>query len=289
MKKNGWQHMFSPRKLIILFLLIVMIVSGIGVLREKLESGRQQAEQEHLAQLAQQTTEAVKEQNETEAETTAQEETESLPYVSPIDFETLRIENPDVIGWIQIPDTKIDYPILYAEDNETYLHKDFNGKDSVYGSIYLDCDSEPDFSGWNNPIYGHHMKDGSMFKDVVKFKDKDFFKNHQYFEIYTPERTIRLKAISCYYSSSDGIVRKTRFRDQDDFNDWLIKRLKPCSYAEIPNVPVDSVFILVTCSYEMKDARTMLYAVEVDEEGNVIAAGKSDHENAAESVVSGGN
>jgi sortase B len=144
------------------------------------------------------------------------------------------------------------------------------GKDSVYGSIYLDCDSEPDFSGYNNPIYGHHMKDGSMFKDVVKFKEESFFKEHQYFEIYTPERTIHLKAVSCYYSGSDGIVRKTQFQSQEAFDAWVQERLEPCSFAEIPEVSVGSMFVLVTCSYEKNDARTLLYAVEVDKNGDVI-------------------
>ncbi|MDO5408433.1 MAG: class B sortase [Eubacteriales bacterium] len=260
----------TPRNIIIGILLLVMVVSGIGVIREQIESRRQREEQERLAQLASQTTEEVVIETETEKEP----ETEP-PYVSPIDFETLQAENPDVVGWIRIPDTRIDYPILYdAESNEKYLHTDFDGNESVYGAIYLDCDSEPDFSGWNNPIYGHHMKDGSMFKDVVKFKDPEYFKAHQYFEVYTPERTIHLKAVSCYYTGSDGIVRKTKFKSQESYDAWLKERLEPCSYAEMPEVSVGSVFTLVTCSYEMKDARTLLYAVEVDENGEVIPAGE---------------
>lgn len=260
----------TPRNIIIGILLLVMVVSGIGVVREQIESRRQREEQERLAQLASQTTEEVVIETETETEP----ETEP-PYVSPIDFETLQAENPDVVGWIRIPDTRIDYPILYdAESNEKYLHTDFDGNESVYGAIYLDCDSEPDFSGWNNPIYGHHMKDGSMFKDVVKFKDPEYFKEHQYFDVYTPERTIHLKAVSCYYTGSDGIVRKTKFKSQESYDAWLKERLEPCSYAEMPEVSVGSVFTLVTCSYEMKDARTLLYAVEVDENGEVIPAGE---------------
>ena len=272
MAKSSKGGGLTPRNIIIGILLLVMVVSGIGVVREQIESKRQREEQERLAQLASQTTEEVVIETETETET--EPETEP-PYVSPIDFEALWAENPDVVGWIRIPDTKIDYPILYdAESNEKYLHTDFDGNESVYGAIYLDCDSEPDFSGWNNPIYGHHMKDGSMFKDVVKFKDPEYFKAHQYFEVYTPERTIHLKAVSCYYTGSDGIVRKTKFKSQESYDAWLKERLEPCSYAEMPEVSVGSVFTLVTCSYEMKDARTLLYAVEVDENGEVIPAGE---------------
>lgn len=270
MAKSNKQHPFSIRNLIIGILCIVMIVSGIGLAREYLESRRQREEQERLAALASQTTQEVVIETESEPETETEPET---VYQSPIDFEALWEENPDTVGWIRIPGTRIDYPIVYDPDsNDTYLHTDFYGEESVYGAIYLDMDSEPDFSGWNNPLYGHHMKDGSMFKDVVYYKEQDYFKEHQFFEIYTPERTIHLKAVSCYYTDSNGIVRKTQFQSQEAFDEWALERLEPCSYAEIPEVAFDSMFVLVTCSYEFDDARTLLFAVEVDEEGNVIPA-----------------
>lgn len=269
MNGNKKAGLFTRRRVITGILLLIVIISGIGVMREQIESRRQREEQERLAELASQPAEELV--IETEAE-----ETEP-PYVSPIDFEALRAENQDTVGWIKIPDTKIDYPIVYSEDNEEYLHKDFYGNESVYGTIYLDAESEPDFSGRNNVLYGHHMKDGSMFKDVVKFKDQEFFKNHQFFEIYTPDRTIHLKAVSCYYSDASGIVRKTKFKSQEAFDEWVKDRLEPCKFAEMPEVPVDSMFVLVTCSYEMNNARTLLFAVEVDEDGNVIPAEENGH------------
>lgn len=241
-------------------LLLLLAVAGIGA--AILVRGYLKKEQKQPETSAEETKEIIIETEESEEETEA-------PYVSPIDFEELWTRNPDTIGWIRIPDTVIDYPIVHdPEDNEHYLHVDFDGNSSVYGAIYLDCDSEPDFSGWNNPIYGHHMKDGSMFKGLEKFKEKDYFKEHQYFEIYTPERTIHLKAIACYYSSADGIVRKTQFRSQEEFDEWVADRLEPCAFAVIPEEPVDSMFVLVTCSYEMANARTLLFAVEVGEGEN---------------------
>ena len=111
-----------------------------------------------------------------------------------------------------------------------------------------------------------------MFKDVVKFKDQDFFQNHRYFEIYTPERTIHLKTLGCYYSDSNGIVRKTSFKSQASFDKWVSERLAPCSFAEALTQPFDSMFVLITCSYEKNDARTLLFAAEVDEDGNFLPA-----------------
>ena len=256
------------RRIIIAVLLLIMIASAISLVKEWMDAAAQRRLEESLAEAARQTeteTEPPETEEETEAETEA-------PYVSPIDFAPLLATNPDTIGWIRVPDTKIDYPIVQSPDNQYYLHKDFEGKDSVYGTIYLDADSKPDFSGWNNPIYGHHMKDGSMFKDVVKFKDQDFFENHRYFEIYPPERTIHLKTLGCYYSDSNGIVRKTSFKSQASFDKWVSERLAPCSFAEVPEQPFDSMFVLVTCSYEKNDARTLLFAAEVDEDGNFLPA-----------------
>lgn len=269
MNQDKKRKIFTLRNLIIGILLLVMIVSGIGVVRDRMNSARQRELEESLAQLASQT------QAETTVEESSAPETEpetEAPYVSPIDFEALQEQNPDTIGWIRIPGTRIDYPIVQSADNAEYLHTDFDGKESVYGAIYLDADSKPDFMGWNNPIYGHHMRDGSMFKDVVRFKEEDYFKEHQFFEIYTPERTIRLKAVSCYYTDPNGIVRKTRFNSQESFDQWTEERLSPGSFAQPPEVSVDSMFVLVTCSYELNDARTLLFAVEVDEDGNVIPA-----------------
>lgn len=256
------------RRIIIAVLLLIMIASAISLVKEWMDAAAQRRLEESLAEAARQTeteTEPPETEEETEAETEA-------PYVSPIDFAPLLATNPDTIGWIRVPDTKIDYPIVQSPDNQYYLHKDFDGKDSVYGTIYLDADSKPDFSGWNNPIYGHHMKDGSMFKDVVKFKDQDFFESHRYFEIYTPERTIHLKTLGCYYSDSNGIVRKTTFKSQASFDKWVSERLAPCSFAEAPTQPFDSMFVLITCSYEKNDARTLLFAAEVDEDGNFLPA-----------------
>lgn len=238
-------------------LLLLLAVAGIGA--AALTGSFFKKEQEQPETSAEVTKEII-----IETETSV-EETEA-PYVSPINFEELRDRNPDTVGWIRIPDTVIDYPIVHdPEDNEHYLHVDFDGNSSAYGAIYLDCDSKPDFSGWNNPIYGHHMKDGSMFKALERFKEEDFFKDHQYFEIYTPERTIHLKAVACYYSSADGIVRKTQFHSREEFDQWMAKRLEPCAFAEVPEESVDSMFVLVTCSYEMANARTLLFAVEVEE------------------------
>ncbi len=266
-KKNGRGTLWKV--LICIALLGVLVSSGLTV-SSYLADKKAQEEYERLAKEASQTTqETTTKAPETEIVET---EPETEAYQSPYDFDVLKGENPDTIGWINIPDTNVNYPIVQGTDNDFYLKHDFHGESSVAGTIYLDYESEKDFEGRNNILYGHNMKNGSMFKDIVRYKDPSYFKEHQYFSIYTPEREIRLKAVSCYYGEAKPIVRKTRFKNQEAFDEFVKEMIAPCSYAEPVEYPVKALYTLVTCSYEINDARTFLFAVEVDENGNEITA-----------------
>lgn len=260
-------------KFIMLALILMVAVSGFGVINRYLQDKRAEEEYRRLAELAKQTTEAVTEASVEPGPTEPPRETEpetEAAYASPIDFEALTKVNPDVIGWIRIPDTNVDYPIVQTDDNDKYLHTSFEGEESVSGAVYLDFESDSDMMGFNNILYGHNMKNGSMFKDIVNYKDQSYFDGHKYFEIYTPERTIRLKSISCYYDKAEPIVRKTRFKTRESYEAFVKEMIKPCPWYEMPEFPIDSLYTLVTCSYEVNDARTFLFAVEVDENGDMV-------------------
>lgn len=183
---------------------------------------------------------------------------------SPIDFEALSAMNPDTVGWIRIPDTKIDYPIVQGSDNQAYLYKSFQGEEADAGCIFLDFESRSDLRGYNNVLYGHNMKNGTMFADLVQYKDERYFREHPYFKIYTPKETICLRAVACYYIEDDSRARTTVFQDQEAFEAFVREMLSPCPYAEMPGKPVRNLYTLITCSYEAEDARTLLFAVEAD-------------------------
>lgn len=178
------------------------------------------------------------------------------------DFGRLLGVNPDTVGWLVVPGTAINYPIVQTTDNDQYLHTGFNGEDNAAGSIFLDYESKPDMTGRNNIIYGHNMKNGTMFQNLIRFKDKDFFEQHRYFQIHTPDRVINLKAIACYYGKADADIRRMEFDSQEDYQEFAANLIEKCPYAELPDGPVNSIYTLVTCSYEVNDARTYLIAVE---------------------------
>lgn len=256
-------------RLVIMVLAAILLVSGAVVLGQRQADRKAREEYDRLARMASQTAE----ESTTEAAAVETEPAGTVPplppYVSPIDFEALQKENPDIAGWIRIEGTQINYPIVQGTDNDFYLNHDFNGGKNVSGAIYLDFESRKDFEGRNNIIYGHNMKNGTMFKDVVKYKDEAFFKEHQYFTIYTPKREIRLKAVAAYYGEARPIVRKTRFVSQESFDAFVQAMISPCKYAENVRYPARTLYTLVTCSYEINDARTFLFAVEVDGDGNL--------------------
>lgn len=152
----------------------------------------------------------------TEEETT---QTEPEEYVCPVDFASLQQkECADIYAWIKIPDTKIDYPIVqHPEDNTYYLTHTIDGTYGYPGAIYTELYNHTDFSDTMTVIYGHNMKDGSMFRDLYKFMDKEFFDSHEDFSIYLPDREIKYKVFGAYVTNDQRILIWNDFSDKEMF------------------------------------------------------------------------
>lgn len=202
-------------------------------------------------------------ETETEPETEAEPEPEDPYLTCPEDLEALKARNSDFIGWLYIPDTTVSYPVLWKEnDNDFYLHHDIDRKDSYYG-IFLDGQDLPDFSKRHNIIYGHHMKNGTMFTPICDFKDESFFRDHRSVYIYTPERTIVLRTIACFYTQDISYERRrSDFESTEDFRKYIETMTAGCSFRELPEEVPARLFSFVTCSYEGPNTRTILYCVE---------------------------
>lgn len=189
--------------------------------------------------------------------------TEKEAYESPIDFASLFRKNPDIVAWIRIPGTSIDEPVVQAEDNETYLKLNVEGKKDSHGAIFLDCDSEADFSGRHAILYGHHMRDGSRFADLMKFREPEFFREHREAVLYLPDRELRLKTIAAVCADGGGTSgerRRTRFDGDGQFEAYVDEMTKSCRFRELPEETPEALYSFITCSYEFPDARTILYA-----------------------------
>jgi len=120
-----------------------------------------------------------------------------------IDWESLRMINPEIVGWIVIEDTPVHYPIVQTVDNAKYLHTSFEGTDNSCGTIFLDTYNHSDFSDWNSLIYGHNMKNGSMFAVLNKYKDPLFYEEHKNVWLLTPYWERKYQIISAH-PAQDG-------------------------------------------------------------------------------------
>jgi len=181
---------------------------------------------------------------------------------------SLKERNEDVVGWINISNTNIDYPIVQAEDNSFYHRRDWLGNSSVPGSIILDYrNSAIDF---NKPtthsiIYGHHIRDGSMFQNLMKFKDYEFYEENRIIEITDLYDTHRFEIFSAYITTTEFYFIQTYFALPPLFtnlaNEFIERSMHPTN-AEITTD--DHILTLVTCTYEYDDARFVVHARRID-------------------------
>ena len=125
----------------------------------------------------------------------------------PIDFAKLKKTNPDIYAWIRIEDTNIDYPIVQSPtDDNYYLEHTVEGKKGYPGSIYTESVNSKDFMDFNTLIYGHDMKNGTMFKHLHKFENADFFQKHVTVTIYTEEDMITYRIYAAVVFDDRHIV-----------------------------------------------------------------------------------
>lgn len=161
-----------------------------------------------------------------------------------IDWDYLKSINEDIIGWIEIEDTEINYPILKDNDNLYYLKHNYLKKYNSNGSAFT-LDTNP-FNDRETLLYGHNMKNGTMFSILGKYLDKDFLLSHQKVKIYTPTKNYEGVIFSAY---SIGIVTEKNNISNLDWNE-KIDYYKKSSKIKVDNVEItDKIVKLSTCSY----------------------------------------
>ena len=141
---------------------------------------------------------------------------------NPIDFDTLTAQYPDIYAWIRIPGTKVDYPIVQREgDNGYYLNHTIDGRKRTEGSIYTEDYNSKDFEDANTVIYGHNMKNGSMFKTLHKYKDKQFLLDNSEIYIYQKDRVLKYKIFAAYIYDNRHLMLSFDFEDENIFRNYL--------------------------------------------------------------------
>ena len=186
-----------------------------------------------------------------------------------VDFEKLLEMNSDVVGWIRFDEpSEINYPVVQGRDNEEYLKRTFEANTNKLGTLFVDVNNPGDFSGRNTFIYGHNMKNGSMFAQLLKYKDDSFNKEHPYFYIYTPDGKVRT-----YEIFSAGVVKDTSdsyimdYADDAAFQTYIDYIKQQSAYPTSAEVTTASKIVsLSTCTNVRDDERFLVHGVMIKEE-----------------------
>ena len=176
----------------------------------------------------------------------------------------LQEENPDTAGWIHFEDVDISYPVMQGEDNDYYLNHTFSGEQNSMGSIFLDTINHSDFTDSHTIIYGHNMKNLSMFGRLRKYKEKNFYKKHQYFWLYTAKEAYRYQIFSYYDVPEDSDIYTVWYTPDENFTAF-VRRMKQHSYydTEVEADAEDYIVTLSTCSTE--GSRFVIHAKRAEE------------------------
>lgn len=130
-------------------------------------------------------------------------------------------QNPDVIGYISIPNTNVQYFVLQGEDNSFYLNKNEQKESSINGAIFLDITNSKAFTDKNSIIYGHRMNSGAMFADLHKFADRDFFEQNRFLTIYTPDKVLKYEVFAAYKTDDTYLPSVWDFNNDYQWKKYL--------------------------------------------------------------------
>ncbi len=185
----------------------------------------------------------------------------------PVDFAGMWEVNEDVYAWITVPGTVIDYPILqHATDNTYYLNYNIDGSYGYPGCIYTENMNSKDFTDNNTVIYGHNMKNGTMFAGLHKFEDASFFEKNNTILIYTPEKQLTYTIFAAYVYDDRHLLYSFNFADEAVYANYLNEILNMRSMnanirGDVGVTAEDKIITLVTCMGNQPDKRLLVQAV----------------------------
>ena len=181
-----------------------------------------------------------------------------------VDWDALKAMNPDVVGWLQIPGTIVNYPVFKSDDNDFYLHHAPDRSESIGGAVFMDYENtSPGMVDPQTIIYGHHMRNGSQFKPIADMDNQELFDGVKTVWYVTEGGAFKLAPLFLYYTSEDDTeVRQFQFQNPDEFRAYLNKYLAAAktrrSDVETAVNAVSHVLTLSTCNYYDGYGRTLL-------------------------------
>lgn len=263
-----------------MLLCALMVFSVVNLVVSRLDARKSQAAYESAVALASQPMETLTAETQPEEEPTVNTEPTEPEETTPpqwvpeeieedmtmlalrgINLEALRESNPDVVGWISIPQTQIHYPITQGQDNDYYLHHTWDLQSNIAGSIFLETNSNPDLTDFNTIVYGHNMRNGSMFADLHLLADPDFVAEHPYVYIVTDTGIWRYEIFASYNAPVDSITYGLSFQQTKTREEFIAHamELSQIQTGITPEV-TDRILTLSTCNGMGYSARRVVQA-----------------------------
>ena len=192
-------------------------------------------------------------------ETQNLDEKETAPIT--IDFDALIKENADIVGWLYSPDTPINYPVVQGEDNNQYLRKDLNGKYLVSGTVFVDYRNGLIGEDANYILYGHNMKDGTMFSSLAKYKQQSYYDEHPVLYYLTPDGDYKIELYAGLVVKRDAVVYSPN-SDGTALAEFLESaKVNSTFKSDVSLGENDKLITFSTCSYEYDNARYILIGI----------------------------
>lgn len=180
-------------------------------------------------------------------------------------FKSLLELNADVVGWISIAGTEIDYPVVQHTDNDYYLNHNLEQARSSHGAIFMDYRNQNVLEDKHTVIYGHHMKDGSMFGELSNYKDEAYYRAHDIITFDGLEQPTRWQIFSVYVYTPEHQFFQFQYANEQEYSDYLQKIVEASSYDTGVMISAeDQLLTLVTCTYEVSDARFIIHAKRIE-------------------------
>lgn len=175
------------------------------------------------------------------------------------DWEALRNTNADMIGWIRMEDSTINYPFVQGTDNLFYLKHMFDGAYNNAGCVFMDATNAPDFSDKNTILYAHNMKNGTMFADIEKFKDPEYYSSHKSIQLYTETATYDVYPVAGVVTDGYEDYVRTTFADDADFVNYVDRFVSESTFQSDETInPADQIVMFSTCNYSRTNGRYVM-------------------------------
>lgn len=246
----------SDKKIVIYLLVVVLILCVVFIVKVYKDNKKQEDVSKVL--------DSIK----INQEEITEEKTERM-----LQLGELKKENSDIVGWLEIEGTSINYPVLQGEDNDYYLRHTYKGEYSINGSIFLDKDYDFSIPSSNLLIYGHNNKNGKMFEELIQYKDEKFYKAHPIIRFTTEKEDVEYEIIAVfksrvYYQNETNVFRYYYFinaENEEEYNYYIEESKKASLYDTGKTAKYgEQLLTLSTCDYSTENGRFVVVAKKIN-------------------------